>query len=142
MSNSLNPRPTESFFGDVIYIYSRAQAIDDGVLVDAGSMAKEAGFKWPVAFTSAVWADCIAWTDEDKAKQAYQDQSGRLWDVLYMASRTISASCGSSDQLRFELYRVPRDGKSMKAELVTLKLIVGPGDQGEPVIIIMMPSGD
>jgi len=142
MSNSLNTRPTESFFGDVIYSYSRAQAIEDGVLVDAGSMAQEAGFKWPVAFTSAVWDDCIAWTDEDKAKQAYQDQSGRLWDVLYMASHTIRTSNGSSDQLRFELYRVPRDGKSMKAELVTLKLIVGPGDQGEPVITIMMPNED
>ena len=142
MSNSLNTQATESFFGDVIYIYSRAQAIEDGVLITAGSMSAEAGFKWPVAFTSAVWEDCIAWTDEDKAKQAYQDQSGRLWDVLYMASRTISTSCGSSDQLRFELYRVPRDGKSMEAELVTLKLIVGSGDQGEPVITIMMPNED
>ena len=81
-------------------------------------------------------------TDEDKVKQAYQDQSGRLWDVLYMASHTIRTSCGSSDQLRFELYRVPRDGKSMEAELVSLKLIVGPGDQGEPVITIMLPNED
>ena len=79
-------------------------------------------------------------TDEDKVKQAYQDQSGRLWDVLYMASHTIRTSCGSSDQLRFELYRVPRDGISMEAEQVTLKLIVGPGDQGEPVITIMLPN--
>ncbi len=142
MSNSLNTRPTESFFGDVIYSYTRAQAIEDGVLVNAGSMAQEAGFKWPVAFTSAVWEDCIAWTDEDKANQAYQDQSGRLWDLLYMASHTIRTSNGSSDQLRFELYRVPRDGESMKAELVTLKLIVGPGDQGEPVITIMLPNED
>ena len=49
---------------------------------------------------------------------------------------------GASDQLHFELYRVPCDGKSMEAELVTLKLIVGPGDQGEPVITIMMPNED
>jgi hypothetical protein len=142
MSNSLNTQATESYFGDVIYIYSRAQAIEDGVLINAGPMAKEAGFNWPVAFTSAVWEDCIAWTDEDKAKQAYQDQSGRLWDVLYMASHTIRTNCGSSDQLYFELYRVPRDGKSMEAELVTLKLIVGPGDQGEPVITILMKNED
>ncbi len=39
----------ESFFGNVISTYTRAQAIEDGVLVDAGSMAQEAGFKWPVA---------------------------------------------------------------------------------------------
>ncbi|MEA1890116.1 MAG: DUF6573 family protein [Pseudomonadota bacterium] len=142
MSNSLNTRSADSFFGDVVYIFSRAQAIEDGVLVNAGSMAQEAGFKWPVAFTSATWENCIAWTDEDKEKQAYQDQSGRLWDVLYMASHAIRTSNGSNEQMRFELYRVPRDGTSMKAELVTLKLIVGPGDQGEPVITIMMPNED
>ena len=86
MSNSLNTQAADSFFGDVVYIFTRAQAIEDGVLIDAGPMAEEAGFKWPVAFTSAAWEDCIAWTDEDKEKQAYQDQSGRLWDVLYSAT--------------------------------------------------------
>jgi len=142
MSNSLNTQTADSFFGDVVYIFTRAQAIEDGVLIDAGTMAEEAGFKWPVAFTSAAWEDCIAWTDEDKAKQAYQDQSGRLWDVLYMASHAIRTSNGADDRTRFELYRVPRDGKAIKAELVTLKLIVGPGDQGEPVITIMKPNED
>ena len=44
MSNSSNEQSAESFFGDAIFIYTRAQAIADGVLVDAGSMAKEAGF--------------------------------------------------------------------------------------------------
>lgn len=85
-----------------------------------GLMAEEAGFQWPVAFTSAVWDDCIAWTDKDKVKQAYQDQSGRLWDVLYMASYANRSTCYSTDQLQFELYRVSRDVKSMEAELVTL----------------------
>ena len=59
-----------------------------------------------------------------------------------MASHTIRTSNGSSDQLRFELYRVPRDGKSIKTELVILKLIVGPGDQGKPVITILMKNED
>jgi len=30
----------------------------------------------------------------------------------------------------------------MEAELTTLKLIVGPGDQGEPVITILLPNED
>ena len=62
MSNISNEQSAEAFFGEVISTYSRAQAIEDGVLIDAGSMASEAGFKWPVALTSAVWADCVAWT--------------------------------------------------------------------------------
>lgn len=142
MSNSSSNRSTESFFGEVISTYTRAQAIEDGVLIDTGSMAQEAGFKWPVAVTSAAWADCIAWTEDDSDKQVYQDQSGRLWDVLFMASHAIRQVSGSGDRLLFKLYRVRRDGYSKEAILATLKLIVGPGDQGEPVITILLPDED
>lgn len=142
MSNSSSNRSTESFFGEVISTYTRAQAIEDGVLIDTGGMAQEAGFKWPVAVTSAAWAGCIAWTEDDSDKQIYQDQSGRLWDVLYMASHAIRQGSGSGDRLLFKLYRVRRDGYSKEAILATLKLIVGPGDQGEPVITILLPDED
>ena len=39
---------------EVISSYSRAQAIEDGVLVDVSTVAKEAGIKFPVAMTAAV----------------------------------------------------------------------------------------
>ena len=142
MSNSSSNRSTESFFGEVISTYTRTQAIEDGVLIDAGSMAQEAGFKWPVAVTSAAWADCVAWTEDDNRQQVYQDESGRLWDVLFMASHAIRNGSGSGDRLLFKLYRVRRDGYSKEAMLATLKLIVGPGDQGEPVITILLPNED
>lgn len=126
-------------FGDVIYSYSRAQAIEDGVLVDISETAREAGFRWPVAITSTAWADCVAWSDNDDQQQVYQDESGRLWDVLWMAFVAIrSASNGS--QMEYQLYRVPRDGKSVEAELTTLKLVCSPGDDGKPVITIMLPQ--
>ena len=51
MCNTSNEQSVESFFGNVISTYTRAQAIEDGVLVDVGSTAQEAGFKWPVALT-------------------------------------------------------------------------------------------
>ena len=142
MSNSSNEQNIESFFGEVISTYTRAQAIDDGLLIDTGSMAQEAGFKWPVAITANAWADCVAWTENDSGKQVHQDQSGRLWDVLFLASHAIRTASGSGDRLLFQLYRVPRDGRSMEAVLTTLKLIAGPGDQGEPVITILMPDED
>ena len=142
MCNTSNEQTAESFFGKVISTYTRAQAIEDGILIDPGSMAKEAGFKWPVALTSDAWADCVAWTDDDSQKQVHQDQSGRLWDVLYMASHAIRTSKDSGDRLLFQLYRVPRDGQSMEAELITLRLIVGPGDSGEPVITILLLHED
>ena len=45
MSNTSNEHSAESFFGEVISTYTRAQAIEDGVLIDAGPTAKEVGFK-------------------------------------------------------------------------------------------------
>ena len=140
MSNTSNQHTAESYFGEVISTYTRAQAIEDGVLVDAGSMPTEAGFKLPVALTSAVWADCVAWTDSDSRKMPFQDQSGRLYDVLFMASFAIRTSANAGDRLLYELYRVPRDGYSTEAKPVTLKLIIGPGDQGEPVLTILLPE--
>ena len=119
MSNSSNKQSAESFFGEAISIYTRAQAIEDGVLIDTGSMAQEAGFKWPVALTTGAWVDCIAWTEEDSGKQVHQDQSGRLWDVVFMASHAIQTRSDSGDQMLFQLYRIPRDGRSTEAKLVT-----------------------
>ena len=138
MSNPSNEPSAESFFGNVISTYIRAQAIEDGVLIDAGPMAQEVGFKWAVALTAAAWADCVAWTDDDSERQVHQDQSGRLWDLVYMASHAIRTRKDSGDRLLFQLYRVPCDGHSTEAVLVTLKLIVGPGDSGEPVITILL----
>jgi hypothetical protein len=142
MRNADCNQSNSGLFGAVISSYSRAQALDDGVLIDAGSMAREAGFTWPVAITSAAWCDCVVWSNSDNLQQVYQDESGRLWDVLYMASQAIRTASGSGDRLHFSLYRVPRNGQSHEAQEVTLKLIVGPGDQGEPVITILLPDED
>jgi len=142
MCNTSHEQTAESFFGKVISTYTRAQAIEDGVLIDPGAMATEAGFKWPVALTTDAWADCVAWTEADSQQQVYQDQAGRLWDVLYMASHAIRTNHDPNDRLLFQLYRVPRDRRSVKPVLVELKLIVGPGDAGEPVITILLPHED
>jgi hypothetical protein len=108
MHHSIKTDPVTEFFGEVISTYSRAQAIEDGVLVDVGEMAIEAGFRIPVALTSAAWSDCVVWSDADSERQVYQDQSGRLFDVLYMAHHAIRSSRSGGDRLTFELYRVPR----------------------------------
>ena len=142
MSNPSKKSPTVFFVGPVIATYTRAQAIEDGMLVEAGALATEVGFKWPVVLTAAAWTDCVAWTDENSDQQVYQDQLGRLWDVLYMASHAVRTGGGSVDQVLFRLDRVPRDGQSTEAQTVTLKLIVGPGDAGEPVITILLPHED
>jgi hypothetical protein len=43
---------SESLFGEVIFSYTRAQAIADRALIDVTPTAAEAGFRFPVAVTS------------------------------------------------------------------------------------------
>lgn len=119
-------------FVPFIYGYFRAQAISDGVLVDVSVTAKEAGFNVPVALTSAAWSDCVEWSDRDSGRQTYQDESGRLWDVLWMAQ--LAARRAQGGIVVFPLYRVPRK--------VTLHMHIGPGDVAEPVIAVMMSGED
>lgn len=133
----------EELFGPVIHAYTRKMAIDDGVLIDATDTAIEAGIKLPVAITQAVWAKYIAWDFVDNEKQTYQDQSGRLWDVIWMARcGLISARKGEKSETLFKLLCVPRDGRSIRAEETTLKIVIGPGDNAEPVLTIMLPNED
>ena len=126
-------------FGEVISSYSRAQAIGDGCLVDVSAVAKEAGIKFPVALTRAVFEDCVAWSAEDSKRQAYQDESGRLWDVIWMLRCAIK---NGGSEIKYSLYRIPKGGTGRKARLVTLKAICGPGDNAEPVITIMQLNED
>ena len=44
---------------EVIDAYTRAQALEDGVLVDVSEMAKEAGIKFPVALTATVYGQYV-----------------------------------------------------------------------------------
>ena len=133
-------------FGEenLIFAYTRAQAIADGVLIDVSEAAREAGFRFPVALTAQVWADCVAWEPEDSDRQIHQDLSGRLWDVLWMASWVIRAQRGGDNACRlpYRLFVVPRDGQSQDAQEVELHVHIGPGDAGEPVLTIMLPWED
>lgn len=130
----------DSFFGKPIYIYSRAQALEDGVLVDVTETAKEAGFKIPVAVTDSVWHDYIEW-ETVKNKKAIQNTEGRLWDVLSM----LHFACNrfkNETEVMYRLYVISRDRQAVKPSLVTLKAVLGGGDNGEPVITIMLPNED
>lgn len=130
----------ESPFEDapVIFSYTRAQAIEDGVLVDLTEWAAETGFKIPVACTAAVWNGYIV---PPKGTEEFgQSTRGRVHDLLWMLYLAIRRSnSAKSDQLRYQVIFVMHGGKQ---ETVTLKSICGPGDDGEPVVTIMTPDED
>lgn len=131
---------TNNLFNETIYTYSRAQAIEDGVLIDVTETAKEAGFKIPVAVTDSVWHDYIEWKNV-KNKKAIQNTEGRLWDVLSML-RFACNRFKNESEIMYRLYVVSRDRQAVKPCLVTLKAVIGGGDNGEPVITIMLPNED
>ena len=130
-------------FGSPIHTYSRAQALADGVLVDVSEAAAERGFKVPVAMTRTVWEDCVAWAEADSDRQTYQDQEGRLHDVLWLAwTYARIARRRDTDTITYELRRVPRGGRATRPRRVVLTLKIHGGDHGEPVATIMQPDED
>ncbi len=70
---------------DVIFRYTREQAIADGVLLDLTEWARETGFTVPVACTAAVWNDYIVPPQE--MYQFGQSERGRAHDLLWMVRR-------------------------------------------------------
>jgi len=122
-------------FGEIIHSYSRAEAIEDGTLVDVSEIAKEAGFGFPVAMTSTVWGKYV----EVPHGVSCQDEQGRLWDILFMLRDMIRRNRVPSDTMKFS-FLVRNDNRRPK--LITLKSVCGPGDNSEPVITIMMTDED
>ena len=129
-------------FDTIIHAYSRAQAIDDGILVDVSETAREAGFTIPVALTRTVWTRLISLPERYKG---FQDERGRLWDVLWMA-RYYARRGADTDRVNMcvlvrdirkdlhDSHRAPRKHYAIVA--------IGSGDAGEPVITIMFPEDD
>ena len=120
---------------DVIYTYTRKQAIEDGVLIDVSQTAKEAGINFPVALTSAVWDMYVV--PSEKLEDYGQSISGRLWDLLWMFR--LKAMRSNKSLLYFSCLFLD---ESEKLEEVKFKALCGPGDNAEPVITIMLPGED
>jgi hypothetical protein len=128
-------------FGEVIHSYTREQAIEDGTLVELPIKdCVEAGIKTHVAVTRSVYFDFIHWTDKDSKRQTPQDESGRLWDLVWMLANAMRSPFNENkSELLFALYVVPRGDKSRarKPRKTVLKAVIDGGDKGIPVITIM-----
>ena len=129
-------------FGPVIFAYTRRQAIEDGVLVDVTETAREAGFRIPVALSRTVWDRLVALPD---GYRGFQDETGRLWDVLWMAHVHARRAAGRDRITMCVLVRDVRkdlrDSQNPPRKHFPI-VAIGPGDEGEPVITIMFPEDD
>jgi hypothetical protein len=121
----------------VIHTYTRAQALADGTLIDLSPLAAEAGFRYPVAVTAAVWQIL-----EPSAELARLGQSatGRAWDVLQVLRAVIRHS-GHTDRIPFAPLFV-LDAAYPTPQPVQLWALCGPGDDEAPVITVMCEGED
>ena len=121
------------FFGGVIYAYTRAQAVADGVQVDVTKTAQEAGIKFPMFLTRAVFDAYVAVPEGVTG----QDEAGRLWDVVWMTRFAILRAHGHSDRCPVALY-VRNDNRA--ARLFKLFAVCGPLDMNnpQPAITVLM----
>lgn len=132
--------PGSPFDGaEVLHSYSRAQAIEDGVLVslDAATlgedMVAQAGWKVPAAMTRAMWDSYVEVPQGVRA----QDLRGRLWDILWMANMAARAN-RDTDRITFQWRCVTAKGR----RLVEAVAVIGPGDDPAPVLTFMLPGED
>jgi hypothetical protein len=141
--STLNPQ--------LVYAYTRSQAIADGFQVEVSKVAREAGITYPVFLTRAVYDNYVA----VPAGVTGQDEAGRLWDIVWMTRfaiirmrsprnrpSTINHPPSTSHRLPVALY--VRNSDSQPARLIKLIAVCGPLDIDDPApaITVMMPDED
>ncbi len=133
----MNSNHNESPFGKVIYSYTRAQAVADGVQVEVTKTAQEAGIKLPVFLTRTVYEAYVTVPEGVTA----QDEAGRLWDIVWMLRFALIRCHHGKSRIPVALY-VRNDNR--KAKLIKLIAMCGPLDldDPQPAITVMLPDED
>ena len=140
-THTMKEEPTqadrENFFGGVLYAYSRSQAGADGVQVDVTKTAQEAGIKFPMFLTRAVFDNYIAVPEGVTG----QDEAGRLWDLIWMTRFAILRSLGHTDRLPVALY-VRNDNHRAKLVKLIATCSALDIDDPQPALTLMMTDED
>lgn len=121
---------------DLIHVYTRKEALEDGALVDVTETAIEAGFVVPVAITAALYADVNDLSGTYVT--AGQDERGRLWDLLFIA-RWGAAKPENADRSEFVFDLHMPLGESQK---YSAKAVIGPCDDERPILTLMKTTED
>lgn len=107
------------------------QALEERLIVPVSpELAKQAGFRVPVALSSAAWEECVEWA-EAEAQEA-------TWSILLAAHCAIRAKTERGATARFSLSRLAFG--DAEASTVPLIAIVGPGDDKAPALTIYLDA--
>ena len=113
---------------NIIFSYTRQQAIEDGILIDVTYDAKNIGIKHPTVITIGVEEKL----EMGEARSKPELRHARLRDVLYMFA--MKAKVTNSDTVYFTV-KIGRENVDLWAKC-------GPGDTMDPVITIMLMGED
>jgi len=121
---------------NVVYCYSRAQAILDGVLVDVTETAKEIGFRPNTVVTDHLFHGYVEVPSGLEGEG--QSVTGRLHDLMVLALFAARRAV-NTDRVTFKVDFLRAPGRKETVEVIAH---IGPGDHGEPVLTIMLPEDD
>jgi hypothetical protein len=132
-----NHQPSTINSQPVVFSYTRADAVADGVQVEVTKTAQEAGIRFPVFLTRTVF-DAFVSVPQGVTGQ---DEAGRLWDIVWMLRFAIIRSQPGTARIPVALY-VRNDNHA--ARLIKLVATCGPLDidDPQPAITVMMPDED
>lgn len=120
-------------FGEPISIYTRAQAMQEGELVDVTEHAREIGFRFPVALTRALWQAI----ENIPARYDCEDVSGRTHDVLWMAYNAARHAPEGVSRVVFEvILHTSPESPNRRVHRKQYLMDIGLGDTSIPVITI------
>jgi hypothetical protein len=128
-------------FGEVIDVYSRANALEDGVLIDLGQffhqgkpVLESVGIRYPVAITSAAFGAALSGEDD---LEADPELPHKVVHLLRSMKEAINESA-NGHLLRFKVVNY----RGAESSTIDLKAMCGPGDDAEPVLTVMLPDED
>ena len=126
-------------FGPIVFSYTRAQAIEDGVLVDVTEIARQEGFIIPVAMTGTLYGEV---TRCEFLKQMPASMSGNTQEE-HAAALAKTMLVGFLRILRREIRRSGGgDRIDFKIGDIDAWALCGPGDEGEAVVTVMLQGED
>jgi hypothetical protein len=130
-----NPKTMQNHpFGKIVHAYTRAQAVTDGFQVEVTRQTVEAGIRFPVFLTRAVFDAYVT----VPPGLTGQDEAGRLWDIVWMLRFAIRKAQPGQSRLPFALY-VRNDNCPKLVKLIAMCGATDVDDP-QPAITVIMPD--
>jgi hypothetical protein len=117
--------------GPIIFSYSRKQAIEDGVLVDVTELARMEGLRLHTAMTATLYGEAVRQPAGAKPPEGVKVNPETA--IRWLLKR-----------LHLEIKRLPpgEDRVYFTMGEISLWALCGPGDEGEPVLTVMLAGED